>query len=320
MNKIAIVLLALIAGAFFLLPVPSPAQSSAALTSAADSLYTAKNYSASAASYRSAFALAPGAAPDYYNAACSAALSGDTTTALAWLDSAVARGWTYLDHLEADSDLSSLHPTAGWAVVTGKLRSIIAEIQKNFDAPLQKELLAIYEDDQGIRMELMAVIQKEGMKSRAADSLGRIMAARDSVNLGKVKAILDEKGWVGPNKVGGQASMTLFLVIQHADIATQQKYLPMMREAVARGDADRSNLALLEDRVMLREGGKQRYGSQIGTDDSTRINYILPLENPDSVDVWRAEMGLGPLADYVKQWGIVWAPSEYKKANIPKSK
>jgi hypothetical protein len=300
----------------FLLPSFSGivlAQGSSGAISTAESLYTAKAYPASAASYRAAFALSPGKVPDYYNAACSAALAGDTSTALGWLDSAVAKGWTNLNHLETDTDLSSLHTTAGWTTVTGKLRSVVDEIEKNYDKPLQKELIAIYEADQGIRMEMMAVIEKEGWKSRAADSLGKIMAARDSVNLIRIKAILDEKGWVGPGTVGGQANMTFFLVIQHADLATQQKYLPMMREAVARGDAEKPNLALLEDRVALGEGRKQLYGSQIGTDDSTGRNYVLPLEEPDNVDARRAEMGLGPLADYVKRWGIVWDPAEYKK-------
>jgi hypothetical protein len=298
--------------ALLLITVGARAQSPAAFISAAESLYTAKSYPASAASYHAAFALSPGRAPDYYNAACSAALSGDTSTALAWLDSAVAKGWKNLNHLETDTDLSSLHTTAGWTTVTGKLRSIVDEIEKNYDKPLQKELIAIYEDDQGIRREFLAAVEKDGWKSPAADSLGNIMSARDSVNLVRIKAILDEKGWVGPGKVGGQANMTLFLVIQHADLATQQKYLPMMREAVARGDAEKPNLALLEDRVALGEGRKQLYGSQIGTDDSTGKNYVLPLEDPDNVDARRAEMGLGPLAEYVKRWGIVWDPAEYK--------
>jgi hypothetical protein len=298
--------------AFILLPIDSKAQSPLLIITTAESLYTAKDYTASAAAYRSAFATAPGIALNYYNAACSAALAGDTSTALAWLDSAVVKGWRNLNHLETDTDLSSLHVTAGWAAVTRKLRSIVEEIEKNYDKPLQKELITIYEDDQGIRREFLAVVEKEGWKSPAADSLGKIMSARDSVNLVRIKAILDEKGWVGPGKVGGQANAALFLVIQHADLATQQKYLPMMREAAARGDAQRSNLALLEDRVALGEGRKQTYGSQIGTDDSTGKNYVLPLENPDSVDARRAEMGLGPLAEYVNRWGIVWDPAEYK--------
>lgn len=289
------------------------AQGSASSISAAESLYTAKDYRGSAAAYRTAFVLAPGGAQDFYNAACSAALAGDSSAALAWLDSAVAKGWTNLDHLRTDADLSSLHATAGWAVVTDRLRSIVDEIEKDYDKPLQKELIAIYEDDQGIRREFMSVVDTGGWRSPAADSLRNIMSARDSANLVRITAILDERGWVGPKIVGGQANMALFLVIQHADPATQRKYLPMMREAASRGDAGRSNLALLEDRVALGEGRKQIYGSQIGTDDSTGKNYVFPLDDPDNVDARRAEMGLGPLADYVKRWGIAWDPEEYKK-------
>lgn len=103
------------------------------------------------------------------------------------------------------------------------------------------------------------------------------MLFQDSINLIKVIEILDKNGWVGADKVGGQANQTLFLVIQHADLKTQQKYLPMMREAVKMNNASGSALALLEDRVSLREGKRQIYGSQIGTDEETQLHYVLPL-------------------------------------------
>jgi hypothetical protein len=139
------------------------------------------------------------------------------------------------------------------------------------------------------------------------------MMHKDSINLGKVTEILDKYGWVGVDKVGGQANQTLFLVIQHSDLKTQQKYLPMMREAVKNNNASSSSLALLEDRVALGEGKKQIYGSQIGYDNETNTEYVLPLEDPDNVDKRRATVGLGPLADYVKRWNIIWNIEEYKK-------
>lgn len=71
-------------------------------------------------------------------------------------------------------------------------------------------------------------------------------------------------------------------------------------------------LALLEDRVALGEKRLQTYESQIG-EDSTGKAYVLPLADPDHVDTRRAGMGLGPLRLYVKRWGIVWNPVEYKK-------
>ena len=135
----------------------------------------------------------------------------------------------------------------------------------------------------------------------------------DSINLIKVTKILDEKGWVGNDKVGKRASQALFLVIQHSDLKTQEKYLPMMRDAVKKGNANAGALALLEDRVALGQGKKQIYGSQINRYQETDRYYVAPLEDPENVDKRRKEVGLGDLSDYVKQWNIVWNIEEYKK-------
>jgi hypothetical protein len=44
----------------------------------------------------------------------------------------------------------------------------------------------------------------------------------------------------------------------------------------------------------------------IGGDPETQICYVLPLEDPDNVDLRRAEVGLPPLAEYVIQYQIKW--------------
>lgn len=88
-----------------------------------------------------------------------------------------------------------------------------------------------------------------------------------------------------------------------------------MREAVKKGNARGADLALLEDRVALQEGRKQIYGSQIWRNRDTGEFFVAPLTNPDRVDVWRAEVGLRNIADYLKQWNIKWDVNEYKKKN-----
>jgi hypothetical protein len=92
--------------------------------------------------------------------------------------------------------------------------------------------LAIYDEDQHIRQQYISAQKEFGYQSKQVDSLGNVMMYKDSINQVKVTEILDKYGWVGADKVGGQANQTLFLVIQHSDLKTQQKYLPMMREAV----------------------------------------------------------------------------------------
>ncbi|HMC97678.1 MAG TPA: DUF6624 domain-containing protein, partial [Flavobacteriales bacterium] len=118
---------------------------------------------------------------------------------------------------------------------------------------------------------------------------------------------------LGADIVGRTGNSTLFLVIQHADIATQEKYLPMMREAVAKGNAEASSLALLEDRVLIRHGERQLYGSQVARDKDTGDAYLSPLEDPDHVDERRTTMGLGPLAGYLMNWNMEWDVEAYKK-------
>ena len=142
--------------------------------------------------------------------------------------------------------------------------------------------------------------------------LWKITLQNDSINLLKVKKILDERGWVGKDKVGAQANSTLFLVIQHSDLETQKKYLPMMKEAVKNGNADSGSLALLIDRIEIREGRKQIYGSQIGINPNTKTEYVLPVIDPDNVDKRRTEVGLGSMSDYVKNWNLIWDVEKYK--------
>jgi hypothetical protein len=133
------------------------------------------------------------------------------------------------------------------------------------------------------------------------------------LNLIAVSKILDEKGWLGVDEVGETGNSTLFLVIQHADLETQLKYLPMMRKAAKEGKAELSSLALLEDRVALRQGKKQIYGSQIGWDSVSGKYYVLPLENPEKVDERRAQMNLPPLNDYTAYWDFTWNPKKHRK-------
>lgn len=289
------------------------AQNYKSLVSEADALYKNKDYKKSVEKYTEAFKIEQKSGSDFYNAACSAALLGKKNVAFQWLQLALDKGWINVRHLKTDTDLDALHNDKKWLPFVNEMQKIVDVKEANLDKPLQAELLAIYEDDQGIRRTFIKAQKDYGFQSKIVDSLGRIMMQKDTVNLIKVTKILDKHGWVGADKVGGQANQTLFLVIQHSDLPTQQKYLPMMREAVKNKNASSSALALLEDRVALGEGKKQIYGSQIGFDKETNTNYVLPLEDPDTVDQRRASVGLGLLLDYVKNWNIVWNVEEYKK-------
>ena len=87
----------------------------------------------------------------------------------------------------------------------------------------------------------------------------------------------------------------------------------MMRKAAKDGNASPGSLALLEDRVALRQGNRQIYGSQIGRNAETGAFYVLPLADPKNVDDRRASVGLQSLQDYVAGFDIAWDAEAYIK-------
>lgn len=183
----------------------------------------------------------------------------------------------------------------------------------NMDSTLISDLEEIYNSDQGIRYEFIEIEKKHSRDSKEFKEFEKRWMQTDSLNLIKIRNILDQHGWHGSKEVGDKGNSAFFLVIQHADQTTQEKYLPVMRDAVKNGKASAQNLALLEDRVLLGQGKKQIYGSQIGMDQVTKAYYVDALEDPDNVDKRRAEVGLEPMADYVKNWDLKWNIKSFKK-------
>ncbi|MDZ7604466.1 MAG: DUF6624 domain-containing protein [Cyclobacteriaceae bacterium] len=198
-----------------------------------------------------------------------------------------------------------MHNDGRWNKVIGIVQSNKEKAEANLDKPLVAILDTIYQEDQKYRQQINGIEEKYGWESDEMKAHWKIINEKDSINLIKIKKILDERGWFGPDIIGNQGNSTLFLVIQHSDLETQEKYLPKMREAVKNGKANSSSLALLEDRVALRKGEKQIYGSQVGRDQETGEYYVLPLIDPDNVDKRRADVGLGPrVQEYISNWGM----------------
>lgn len=175
-------------------------------------------------------------------------------------------------------------------------------------ARLRSELEMIYIDDQKGRREL----SNYDYSSQKYKELWKTIVKRDSANLNKVKNILDNYGWLSPEEIGRNGNSALFLVIQHADLATQIKYLPLLEEAVKATKASASNFALLKDRILIRSGRRQMYGSQIGRNNRTGLKYVLPIEDPENVDKRRAELGLAPMKEYLLSFNMNWSILQYE--------
>lgn len=292
----------------------------AELVKEASALYEAKEFEKSAQQYKAAFDEIEGKAypNDRYNAACSYALAKDPENAffhLFRLAESVVKYRNY-NHITNDSDLDGLHLDERWGQLIALVKANKADYEKDLDKPLVAQLDTIYQLDQSYRRQISEIEKKYGRDSEEMQAHWKLIMETDSINLIKVKEILDTRGWLGPKVLGQQGNSTLFLVIQHSDPETQVKYLPMMRAAVKNGNASPSSLALLEDRVALGQGKRQIYGSQIGRDPENGEYYVLPLIEPENVNARRAEAGLGPIEEYVFQWNMTWDLEQHKKRTL----
>ena len=270
----------------------------------ADSLYDSGEFKKSGQRFFNAFRENPKdvAVEDWYFAACSWALAGYPDSAFLCLDSVAARRYTFYYSLATDTDLYTLYKDGRWKLFLNRIKQNKDVIESNLDTKLVDQLDTILKDDQGDRRQLERLLKKKGNYSDEISKVNQRILLKDSINLRKVRMILDERGWLGPKDVGQRGASALFLVIQHSDLATQEKYLPLLEEAVHKGNAKGSELALLVDRIEMRNNRPQIYGSQVIF--SNGVNTVYKIKDEANVNKRRAAMGMEPLEKYLKYWGI----------------
>ena len=179
---------------------------------------------------------------------------------------------------------------------------------------LQAELLKMEAEDQKYRELLEAEMIKMSSSGTTTASKEYIAAVKsqdeiDKRNMARLEEIIKGYGWPGSRLVGEEAAQAAFLILQHSDLQHQEKYLPLLKEAAKKGEARAADAAMLEDRILVREGKKQLYGTQVSFGPETGGKLVLnPVEDEEHVDERRAAVGLMPLAEYLKHFGIDYKP------------
>lgn len=159
--------------------------------------------------------------------------------------------------------------------------------------------------DQQVRMQLLEMNRRvNGGEYSAAlvDSLvaaGAEMERIDRENMRLVASLLRDGL---PEGLAAESYDAVWLIIDHAPLKEQKRYLPLLREAAGRGVISAYKLATLEDRVAMYEERPQRYGTQsyqTNVGGETFI-YVWPVEHPEQLDSLREAIGTCPMAEYVR--------------------
>jgi hypothetical protein len=176
---------------------------------------------------------------------------------------------------------------------------------------LRLELLRRVKVDQDARMALVAWKKERGYVDAVDvaalspelkaeyDKLSTALTQADRANTERLSAIVEQHGWPTNSLVGADGANAAWLLVQHADKDTkfQRKCLDLMVK-LPKDEVSQRDLAYLTDRVLLHEGKKQLYGTQMTIADGKWEPQ--PLEDPAHVEQRRAEAGLEPLAEYIK--------------------
>lgn len=150
-----------------------------------------------------------------------------------------------------------------------------------------------------LREELLAMQARDQAARGGEPVTGPEADETDEDRTARLKEIVAEFGWPKSDLVGEDGASAAWLIAQHSDldVAFQQEALALMKEALAAGQADPTEVAYLEDRVAVNTGQPQSYGTQIRCRNG-RPRPATPIVDRAGVDERRAEVGLGPLEDY----------------------
>lgn len=180
----------------------------------------------------------------------------------------------------------------------------IAACAKGMSGGLASELVEMGRRDQDARERLMELVREAGqsaLETEAFEVLAAEQAAIDEANFVRLDEIVSERGWPTVEQVGERANGAAWLILEHADIERQRRYLDMMRRIVAEGRASGAKLANLEDEIALADNGLQVYGTEIKMDLLGGGVAVAPVADPENLDERRASIGLPPMEEYLRR-------------------
>jgi hypothetical protein len=215
-------------------------------------------------------------------AACSAA-AGQKEAAFGFLDKAAARGHDDLDRVTSNSQIQPLHDDPRWKIFLQGVEARHAEHEKKNNA----ELASIYQADQADR--------SGGPNDATVDWAA--VSARDAARQGRVKQILAEGG-----ARTGDDYFYAAMVFQHGSTAEEIAKAHELSLKAVELDPEHPSARWLaaasKDRLLMRQGKPQLYGTQFTKVDGKWVLYEV---DPSITDEERVKWECPPLAEAKKR-------------------
>lgn len=163
-----------------------------------------------------------------------------------------------------------------------------------FDRELRDELLVRRERDQAARLECAKGTGDEQIKC-----LMKTLEEIDKPNTKWLNLIFEKHGFPAVDLVGADGVKAFFLLLQHSgDTALKEKCRPGLEKAFQEKVLSPSEYASFIDRLLTDQKKLQIFGSNFESKDGKLV--MSPAEDIKNLDARRKQIGLPPMADYVK--------------------
>ena len=170
---------------------------------------------------------------------------------------------------------------------------------------LKIKLKILFMKDQFFRKMYKDVEEQYGSTSHETEYFWEVVEKQDQILEKELIAILEQYGWLGITEVGRLGNTAQWAILQHASVATKQKYAPLLKASVLEKESQPQHYARLIDRMLINQGEAQRYGSQI-TYDAGGNKIFYEIQEPGSINQRRAAIGLSSIQDFAKKMGVEW--------------
>lgn len=156
-----------------------------------------------------------------------------------------------------------------------------------------KILEDLYTKDQEPRQILNIVLaskeDKESFyKTEEYTSLWDRINTNDKENQETLDKFIKEVGWI--EGLSDMSNIAIFLVIQHSNLEYQLKYYDIIKEAYKDKKITSSLFAMFIDRVKIREGKRQIFGTQVNQN-----NELCKAELLETLNKNREKIGLSKI-------------------------
>ncbi|MDD5570724.1 MAG: hypothetical protein PHD97_06150 [Bacteroidales bacterium] len=204
----------------------------------------------------------------------------------------------------SDPDFYNLRKDKKWLPI----RNILAQQYLSNNPNLEKEPTIELIDMNASNMAFNKVIENSkktfGKSSKQVDSLNRLKSEINFTLQKRFMEILDKTGWPKISEAGNLASQSAFQIFENSDLITQKNYISLLKNAVDNKEAPALHYAIIFDKIAVAENRKQSYGTQTKFNEKTKKDEVYPIEDEKNVDKRRKELGLGPLSEYLIEFGI----------------